>query len=358
MTFERDNIARMSGYSYGEQPDRATMVKLNTNENPYPPSPKVTQALQNFDAARLRTYPNALAESFCTAAAKLNGVAPDNVMATNGGDEALRLAITTFVDPGATFGSLVPSYSLYPVLASVQDAKQLEIELDDNFGWPHDLASQLNEANSKLTCIVNPHAPSGVLTALSDIIELANALNGVLLVDEAYINFVDPKLGHNLAPAVLNTKNLLILRSMSKGYSLAGLRFGYLLGHTALMAPMREKTRDSYNVDGLAQVLAEAALTDIDYSANNWATINSSRDALREKLLALGFAVNESQTNFLLARSSPAHRMQAKALFDELHQRDIFVRYFAALSDCLRITVGTEEENGILVAALTELLRG
>ena len=121
MTFERKNIAQMRGYSYGEQPERSSMVKLNTNENPYPPSPRVAQALRDYNPANLRTYPNALAKSFCTAAATLNGVSPDNVMATNGGDEALRLAITTFVDPGATFGTLVPSYSLYPVLASVQD---------------------------------------------------------------------------------------------------------------------------------------------------------------------------------------------------------------------------------------------
>jgi len=356
MTFERDNIARMHGYSYGEQPDRATMVKLNTNENPYPPSPRVAEALQNFDTAKLRTYPNALAESFCASAATLNGVAPENVMATNGGDEALRLAITTFVDPGATFGSLVPSYSLYPVLASVQDAQQLEVELDKSFGWPQDLADQLNDANTRLTCIVNPHAPSGTLTDLADIIELAHSLNGVLLVDEAYINFVDPRLGHNLAPKVLDTENLLILRSMSKGYSLAGLRFGYLLGHKALMAPMREKTRDSYNVDGLAQVLAEAALTDTDYSSKNWAIINESRESLRAKLQALGFEVNKSHANFLLAKSSHQHGMQAKALYDALHRRDIFVRYFAVLPDCLRITVGTEKENATLVAALKELL--
>jgi len=327
MTFERDNIARMRGYSYGEQPNRATMVKLNTNENPYPPSPKVAQALKNFDPDLLRIYPNALAEPFCAAAAKLNGVEPENVMATNGGDEALRLAITTFVDPGSTFGSMVPSYSLYPVLASVQDATQLEIPLDHDFGWPQDLADQLNKANTKLTCIVNPHAPSGALTDLADVIDLANSLNGVLLVDEAYIDFVDPKLGHNLAPEVLNTENLLILRSMSKGYSLAGLRFGYLLGHKALIAPMREKTRDSYNVDGLAQVLAEAALTDTDYSANNWSTINRSRDKLRKSLQTLGFEVGESHANFLLAKCSQEHRIEAKALFDALpHLRNCLAR--------------------------------
>ena len=357
MTYERDNISRMKGYTYGEQPDRPTMVKLNTNENPYPPSPRVAEALQKFDPARLRTYPNALADSFCAAAAKLNGVAAENIMATNGGDEALRLAITTFVDPGATFASLVPSYSLYPVLASVQDANQLEIPLNKDFSWPKDAASQLNDGKARLTCIVNPHAPSGALTDAETIINLAQNLDGVLLVDEAYVNFVDPASGHNLAPRVLDTENLLILRSMSKGYSLAGLRFGYLMGHKGLMSPMREKTRDSYNVDGLAQTLAEAALTDTDYSADNWATINRSRDALREKLEALGFSVPRSCANFLLAQSSSKHKMQARQLFDALHERDIFVRYFSDLPDRLRISVGTEAENATLLKALTDLLR-
>ena len=357
MTFERKNIAQMSGYSYGEQPERSSMVKLNTNENPYPPSPRVADALRDYNPARLRTYPNALAKSFCTAAATLHGVTPDNVMATNGGDEALRLAITTFVDPGATFGTLVPSYSLYPVLASVQDCTQLEIPLLPDFSWPQDLAGQLNDANARLTCIVNPHAPSGALTDANTVMALAKAINGVLLVDEAYINFVDPDTGHNLAPRVLDTPNLLILRSMSKGYSLAGLRFGYLLGHKDLMAPMREKTRDSYNVDGLAQVLAEAALTDITYSKENWTTIARSRDKLRLELQSLGFEVPFSHANFLLAQSSPDHRMNAQALYDALHERDIFVRYFAALPDRLRITVGTEPENEAVLAALRNLLK-
>lgn len=346
----------MNGYTYGEQPNRSSMVKLNTNENPYPPSPKVAAALQSFDPAALRIYPNALAQSFCEAAANLNGVDAANVMATNGGDEALRLAITTFVDPGATFGSLVPSYSLYPVLASVQDCHQLEIPLGEDFSWPDNIAQTLNDAGARLTCIVNPHAPSGALTDAATVMQLAEDLDGVLLVDEAYINFVDPALNHNLAKQVLSTKNLLILRSMSKGYSLAGLRFGYLLGHTDLITPMREKTRDSYNVDAVAQVLAEAALTDIDYSQNNWETINRSRESLQERLISLGFEVPRSQANFLLARSSTTHKLGAKDLYDALHERDIFVRYFSQLPDRLRITVGTEAENETLLNALSNLL--
>ena len=356
MTFERNNIARMQGYSYGEQPNRPGMVKLNTNENPYPPSPQVAEALKHFDVAQLRTYPNALAEGFRTAAARLHGVDVANIMATNGGDEALRLAITTFVDPGATFGSLVPSYSLYPVLAGVQDCARLDVPLTEDFAWPEDLAKRLNDADARLTCIVNPHAPSGSYAPVAKILQLAEALNGVLLVDEAYINFVAPESQDELAARVADTENLLILRSMSKGYSLAGLRYGYLIGHAGLIKPMLEKTRDSYNVDGLAQVLAEAALTDTGYAHANWTRIRQSRERLREALLALGFQVPPSHANFLLAQSASNHIHTAEALFEQLRQRDIYVRYFPDLPDRLRITVGTEAENASLIKALTELL--
>ena len=137
---------------------------------------------------------------------------------------------------------------------------------------------------------------------------------------------------------------------------LAGLRLGYLIGCADLIAPILGKTRDSYNVDAVAQVLAEAALTDIDYSQNNWETINRSRDSLQERLISLGFEVPSSQANFLLARSSTAHKLGAKDLYDALHERDIFVRYFSQLPDRLRITVGTEAENETLLNALSNLL--
>ena len=242
MTFERDNIARMHGYSYGEQPDAADVVKLNTNENPYPPSPAVATALANFDAAELRTYPNALANPLRGAIAKQHRVSVDNVMITNGGDEALRLAFTTFVDPGRVFASLTPSYSLYPVLAEVQDAQQLAIPLTADFGLPQDLAGQLNAAGARLTCLVNPHAPSGAMVNAAELAELAKNVQGVLLIDEAYVDFIDPALDYDLTPLLKDAPNLILLRSFSKGYSLAGLRCGYLLGHAGLIKPMLEKT--------------------------------------------------------------------------------------------------------------------
>ena len=360
MSYERPDISRMQGYSYGEQIANSStapeLVKLNTNENAYPPSPSVAKALTEFDTSKLRTYPNALADPFRAAAATLHGLSIGNVMATNGGDEALRLAITTFVDAGAVFGTVTPSYSLYPVLAQVQGCRHLQVPLGPDFRLPQDLPDQLNAAKVRLTCIVNPHAPSGQLVAADEIRDMAERLNGVLLVDEAYVDFVDPKNDHNLTALVADVPNLLLLRSMSKGYALAGLRFGYLLGHAELIRPMLEKTRDSYNVDAIAQALALAALNDQTYARSNWQAIRDDRDKLRIELQVLGFEVPRSQTNFLLAQCSSEHRADAPSLYASLRAQNILVRYFTELPDRLRISVGTPAENNRLIAALVALL--
>ena len=173
MSYERDNIRRMRGYTWGEQPEDADTIKLNTNENPYPPSPRVQQALDGLRTEVLRTYPQPTAEPLRRRLADLHGLAPEHVLVTHGGDEGLRLAMTTFVDPGATFAMADPSYSLYPVLAAVQDARVFTVPLDEAWRLPGDAAERLNGAGARLTCVVNPHAPSGVLTPADDIERLA-----------------------------------------------------------------------------------------------------------------------------------------------------------------------------------------
>lgn len=356
MSYERDNIAGMQGYSYGEQPESAGVVKLNTNENPYPPSPAVAVALAKFDTASLRTYPNALATPLRNELADLHKVQVENLMITNGGDEALRLALTTFVDAGSVFASLTPSYSLYPVLAQIQDATQLNIPLTPEFGLPQNLAGQLNHAAARLTCLVNPHAPSGTLVPAEQIAKLAGDVNGVLLIDEAYVDFVDPERHHDLTALLKDTPNLLLLRSFSKGYSLAGLRCGYLLGHEGLIKPMLEKTRDSYNVDAITQSLALAAIQDQDYARDNWCKVRASRIELAARLAELGFRMPVSQGNFLLVEDQPAHTLNAAELYKALRSQNLYVRYFAELPNQLRITIGTPEENTALIDALHELL--
>ncbi|MCY4013069.1 MAG: histidinol-phosphate transaminase [Gammaproteobacteria bacterium] len=352
MSYERSNVARMAGYVYGEQPDGNHIVKLNTNENPYPPSPAVAEALAGFDVATLRRYPPATADDLRGVLAGRLGIEPGNVVATNGGDEGLRLAITTFVDPGATLGLAEPSYSLYPVLAAVQDCTVAKVPLDADWKPPTDLASRLNAVGARLTCLVNPHAPSGVLLDGETIARTATELDGVLLVDEAYVDFADPEREHDLAPLIHRHDNLLLLRTLSKGYSLAGLRVGFLVGNAGLIEPIRVKTRDSYNVGTLAQSIAIAALSDADHAERSWRAIRSERARLADALRAQGWVVPESQANFVLARKS-----QAAEVYRSLRERGVFVRYFdqPRLADCLRITVGTPEENAKLLDAMDQI---
>lgn len=348
----------MQGYRWGEQPDDPNVIKLNTNELPFDPSPQVTQALRNFDPSILRVYPQPTADALRDQLAEHFELRRNNFIVTNGGDEALRLALTTFVEPGTTFAMTSPSYSLYPVLAQIQNANITEIPLGDDWLHPHDLAEQLNDAEAQLTCVVNPHAPSGQLTSAQDIEQLARTLEGVLLIDEAYVNFVDPQLMYNLVPLVNDLDNVLILRTFSKGYALAGLRLGYLIGHPALITPMVEKTRDSYNMDALSQIIGAAAFADHTYAQTLWQAVREARTQLTDGLRQLGFALFDSQTNFLLARIPGNAKLNAQQLYLALKDNGILVRYFDAprLTDKLRITVGTTAQNQTLIEQLQELL--
>ena len=356
MPYERNIIAALEGYVPGRQPARADVVKLNTNENPYPPCGAVMQALSDFDADSLRRYPPPTADAFRAVAATRHGVGVDNVIATNGSDELLRLAITTFVDPGQPIGIIDPSYSLYPVLAAVHGSPLLTVTASDDWSLPSQLAATLNAARVPLTMIVNPHAPSGRLTDAAELTNLARDLDGVLLLDEAYVDFVDPDCDYDMVGELAGLDNVLIARTLSKGYSLAGLRFGYGLASPALIEPMLTKTRDSYNVDVVAQRLAAVALEHSGEAAHSWSRVRKERARLTHALIGLGHQVTPSQTNFLLARV-PRGRA-ARQILAELDRRGVLVRHFdtPGLDDCLRITVGTPEDNDRLIGALTEML--
>ena len=378
MSWERNNIRRMTGYQYGEQPTDPNVIKLNTNENPYPPSPHVAAALAAFDAGQLRRYPNATAAPFRELAAHRFNLAPAQVLATNGGDEALRLAITTFVDPSAALAIATPGYSLYETLAAVQDCRITAVPMSDAWELPPDFAARANAAGARLSVIANPHAPSGALINVDALRGLARALTGVLLIDEAYVDFVDPALRHDATRLASEFDNVLLLRTLSKGYALAGLRFGFLLGTASLIEPMATKARDSYNTDALAQALASAAFADDAWARDNWRRVRDERRRLREALLRMGFRVAPSQANFLLAEPP---RGDAGAIYLALKERGVLVRYFGALaagegtpsggrdtvrepantakerlSQALRITVGAPAENDALLAALAQAL--
>ncbi len=359
MPYERNHIREMQGYVWGEQPTEPDTCKLNTNENPYPPSPAVRAALAEFDAARLRTYPQPTADALRDALAEHHGLSRDNVIITNGGDEALRLAITTFVAPGSPLGTAPPSYSLYPVLAQIQDAPVAAVGLTADWLPSSDLAQRLNAAAARLTCLPNPNAPSGSLFDTRTIRTLAGELAGVLLIDEAYADFVDPGLQYDATSLVADIDNLLIMRTFSKGYSLAGLRLGYLLGDARLIEPIITKTRDSYNVNALGQHLGLAAWCDRDYAERTWAKVRGERVRLASELAGLGLSAPASQANFLLVRVPDEARMSARNIYLALKASGILVRYFDAprLRDKLRISIGTPQQNERLIATLTGLLR-
>jgi histidinol-phosphate aminotransferase len=354
--FQRDNVRRMTGYTWGEQPRDGRTIKLNTNENPFGPSPAVADALAAVDVADLRRYPPPFADDFRRAAAALHGVDPEAIIATNGGDELLRLVITTFVPPGRAIATTDPSYSLYPVLAAVQDCPVEAVPLGDDFTLPAELAARANAAGAAATFVVNPHAPTGALFTAEALAELAEALDGLLLIDEAYVDFVDPERAHDTLRLVRERDDVLLLRTLSKGYSLAGLRFGYGIGAPSLITPMLTKTRDSYNMDLIAQRLATAAITDREWAAANHRAVRAERARLADALAGLGFDVAPSQTNFLLARV-PAGA-DAADLLATLKAHGILVRHFAqpGLDDHLRISVGTPEEDDLLLDALGERL--
>ena len=357
MNYERPNIQAMRGYTSGEQPDRADVIKLNTNENPYPPGPAVAKALAGLQVESLRRYPPPTALPLRKALAELHQVSVDNLVVTNGGDELLRLLLATFVGLDECIATAAPSYSLYEVLAAAHGCRMLNYPLNADWSLPADLAERLNADKVKLCFIVNPHAPSGTLVAADTLAALARDFKGVLVIDEAYVNFVEPELGYDALPLIRNCDNVLILRTFSKGYSLAGLRMAYGIGSKSLIDPMQYKTKDSYNTDFIAQTLALAAIGDQAYAAGTWSKVRSERLGLRNTLQSMGFTIPPSQSNFLLA--TVPRNANAGKLYEGLKDAGVLVRYFNldGLADKLRITIGTPEENQRLLRELKRLLQ-
>lgn len=365
MAYARDNIQRLDPYVPGEQLDTTKVIKLNTNESPYPPSPRVMAAIAAVPAERLRVYPPPLAMGFRQAAAKLHGLRPDQVIATNGGDELLRLIITVFCEPVGVsgrggVGTTTPSYSLYPVLAEIADTPVVHIPRDDGLAAPTDLAAQWNDAGCRVGFVVNPHAPTGKIESVESLRQRAADFDGVLVVDEAYVDFAE----HDALDLVRDElPNILLLRSMSKGYGLAGLRFGYGLGHADLITAL-DKARDSYNTDILSQQAAIAALEDQEYAKQTWKKVKQQRARLTTELRSRGWAVIESHSNFILATPpapdvghAASDKQTAQAIYATLKQNGILVRYFnhPRLDDKLRMTVGTEQQVDRLLEALAKL---
>jgi len=346
MGYFRKNIEKVKGYEPGFQPKETDVLKLNTNENPYPPSPAVMKVLTEISAEQIRRYPDPVGNEFRQAAAEVNGVQPENIMCCNGGDDLLTIAFRAFCDENRPAAYLVPTYSLYPVLAKLQSCKAIEIPFDNEFNLPAGLVS----TDAALTIVCNPNAPNGSFINIDEMASLADKLNGVLLIDEAYVDFAEA----NCTELVKEFDNVIILRSMSKGYSLAGIRFGYAIAQSDLIAGLM-KVKDSYNIDAVAVAVAAAAIKDQKYFSETTEKVKKARGLLVAQLRDLEFEVPESCANFVLARSK---NCKANKIYDKLIERRIYVRYFnlPKLDDKLRITVGTGEQNDKLISALKEIL--
>jgi len=348
-SYFRTVVDAMAGYAPGEQPKMLDLVKLNTNENPFPPSPAVLGALESFDGTMLRRYPDPMADALCSAIAEVNGVSRDMVIAGNGSDDILTMTFRAFTAPDKPVAIMEPTYSLYPVLAAMQEAPVIKIALqeDKSFAMPDDVLEQAREAN--ILIITRPNAPTGNTFPKEDIRRIASEFDGIVFIDEAYADFAED----NCMDLVHEFSNVIVSRTSSKSLALAGLRFGYAVADPVIIEGLN-KLKDSYNMDMLTQKLAEAAVRDQEYLAATVAKVKSLRSKLAQDLEKLNFKLVPSQANFIFA--APPDNDGAKA-FKFLRDHAVIVRYFPGevTGKYLRITVGTEAQNKRLIDVLSEL---
>jgi histidinol-phosphate aminotransferase len=338
----------MSGYVPGEQPREGTFIKLNTNENPYPPSPRVFEALQAaLTGDRLRKYPDPVGTHFRQTAGRVLGVDPDGILIGNGSDDVLTILTRAFVPECGLIVSPTPSYLLYHTLASLQGARYATVPFTANWKLPSPWPVKFAD----LTFLANPNSPSGTIVSLGEIDALRANLEGPLVVDEAYADFAED---NALELVQRGAKDVVITRSFSKSYSLAGIRFGFAVGDPELIRHLY-KVKDSYNCDALSLIAATAAIEDQEYFRIIRERLLTTRGRMEKALTDLGFIVCPSQANFVWCRREDR---AVKPIYEELKQRNILVRYvnYEGHGDGLRITVGTDEEIDRLLAELATIL--
>ena len=340
------HIERMAGYQPGEQPRGAGFIKLNTNENPYPPSPKVAQAIASVLGEGLRKYPDPVGTDFREAAARLHGVRPEMILAGNGSDDLLTILTRAFAGPGDVIVAPTPSYILYKTLAEIQNARLTEIPFEPDWSLASD---DFAVEGAKLAFLANPNSPSGTCLSPAEVSSIARRFDGPFVVDEAYANFAET----NCVALIHDHPNVIVTRSFSKGYSLAGLRLGYLIAQPQVVEGLI-KVKDSYNCDTISLAGGVAALEDQDYFRECRQRILATRRRLAQSVRSLGFRVPESQANFVWCMGHP----RAEMIYQELKQKRILVRMmkYPGLDPGLRITVGTDEEIDRLLTELQLLV--
>lgn len=344
----RAAIRKMAPYVPGEQPAGGEhLIKLNTNENPFPPSPKVALAIRQEALRLLRLYPPPRADRFVAEAARLYGLPADMILAGNGSDELLAMLFRAVLDRGDRVAYPTPTYSLYDTLARIQSARIVRVRFPDDFALPCDA---LARAGARLTIVCNPNSPSGTFTPVPTIEALARRLSPrLLVVDEAYVDFA----ADHALDALRRLPNLVVLRSLSKSFSLAGVRLGLCFAQRGLIEQLA-KVKDSYNLSRLSIAAGVAALADWRWAARNVARICRVRDRTARQLRAIGFDVPPSAANFLLMRMAGRDLASVAA---GLRRRGILVRYFdtAQMRDAMRVSIGRAAEMRAFLAALRPL---
>src|SRR5579862_1266454 len=301
-SFSLPHIAKLHAYTPGLQPGESGWLKLNTNENPYPPSPRVAEALLReigTDGASLRLYPNPTSAPLRAALATYHGLKPENVFVGNGSDDVLNLLVRCFCAPNVAAGFTWPSYSLYPVLVEIQDGRAAMIEFDRTMGLP---LKKFSASSARAFFLTSPNAPTGVGFSNAEIEKILGLFSGILVVDEAYAPFAN----ENTVSLLAHCPRLVVVRTFSKSHALAGIRVGYALAHADLIG-LLDRVKDSYNVSRLSQVAALAALADPGYYAAAIGKIVATRDAcVKDFSTKRGWFTYPSQANFIFTEPGDA----------------------------------------------------
>ena len=349
-----DHIQKLNAYVPGKQPSGNGWVKLNTNENPYPPSPKVAEAFAS-EIAQLRLYPEPTCLKLRTSIGERFGLAADNVIIGNGSDNILDLITRCYVHDDA-LGQTVPSYSLYPVVAGMSGHGIIDVPFTRSMELDVDAIAAVEASVFFLT---SPNAPTGVAFSLSKIEAILQRINGILVVDEAYVDFG----GESAAGLLKEYENLIVVRTFSKSYSLAGMRIGFGLASKGVIG-MLNRVRDAYNVDRIAQVAAQAAFEDIEYFESTRQQVMATRERLLTQLNAFGWFTYPSATNFLYTEPKDALGQSgaavAASLFEHLNNSRVLVRYFPGhplTCSFIRVSIGTESEMEIFLTAVKSWLK-
>ena len=342
----RESIAKMQGYIPGRQPS-GVYVKLNANENPYPPSPKVAEALASLACDNLRLYPSSSSAPLRKIASETFGIKPESIVCGNGSDDVFTMIIRTFLNAGDTLAVVDPTYTLYETLAQIQDAKTERHPLKEDYSLPESFF----ESKAKLKILPNPNAQTGTLFPEKDLRRLCETAQGAVVLDEAYALFS----GKTSLGLLSEFPNLVVTRTLSKSHSLAGMRIGFGFASEEIIEAFH-KVRDSYNVNTVSQAVGAAALLDGTYTEKVVGKILKTKKTFAAGLVALGWEVIPSEGNFLLVKPPSG---EAKEIVKRLEKEGFLVRHFETLrlQDKIRISIGTDEQMEQLLALIANLTK-